>query len=368
MSGGLRIARLFGIPIYLHPTWLIVFLLITLGLSGSLAQAHPDWAPALRLLLAAATSILFFASIVAHELGHSVVAQRHRVPVRSITLFVFGGVALLERDPETPGAELKIALAGPLVSGLLAGLFALLTRATPAGSGAASMLGWLMTINGVVAVFNLLPGFPLDGGRVLRALLWARGGDPARATRVAAGVGQAIAYGFIALGAVEFLVLGSFAGGLWTAFIGWFLLSASGATMRQTVIEDSLRGLAARDVMEPDLARIDAGTSVARFAREHVMRGHRWALVEQTGQTLGIVTLTDVKRVPPEDWETTRVGQVATPLGALVTAAPDVPVRELLRTMGERNLNQIPIVDGQRFLGAVTRAGLVQALDLRRAG
>jgi Zn-dependent protease len=368
MDGGLPLGRILGIKVFLHPTWFVVFFLITVTLSAALGQQHPDWAGGLRVLLAAGTSILFFASIFLHELGHSVIALRHHVGVRSITLFIFGGVAMMEKEPPTPRAEFQIAIAGPIVSALLALVFTWIGGALGADAPFGSMLSWLAWINLVIAVFNLLPGFPLDGGRVLRAFLWARSGDFQRATRVAASVGQTIAYAFIALGAVQVLFFGNLVGGLWQAFIGWFLLSASGATVRQATIERSLAGLVARDVMDPDVPRVHSGISVASFARDLVMRGRRWALVEEAGRTAGLITLSDVKKLSPEEWETTPVGRVATPIEKVLTASPTQPVREILTTIGTRNVNQIPVVDGGNVLGAVTRDTLVQAIELRSGG
>jgi len=365
MVGGFRIGRIFGIPIFLHATWFVVFLLVTWALSAHFAAIHPGWSGAASLLVAAGTALLFFVSILLHELGHSVLALRHRVPVRSITLFIFGGVAVMERDPESPRAEFEIAIAGPLVSALLALGFALSARGSAPESAWTSLADWLVRINLGVAVFNLLPGFPLDGGRVLRAFLWARSGDAARATRTAGVAGQWLAYGFIAFGALR--VLGGDLGGLWIAFIGWFLLSASGASIEQATLDASLAGLRARDVMNADVARIPRGVSVGQFARELVMRGRRWALVEEGGAPFGLVSLTDVKRIAAEDWETTPVGAIATPIAAVVTAAPDAPVREVLHTMATRGVNQVPIRDGDKILGAVTRETLVQAIELRRS-
>ncbi len=365
MDGGIPLGRVLGIPVYLHPTWFVVFFLVTITLSSTLGQQHPDWSGVLRTLLAGSTALLFFASIFLHELGHSVLAMRHKVGVRSITLFIFGGVAVMEKEPPTPRAEFEIAIAGPVVSALLALGFSLLSDAASEATRMGSMLGWLAFINFIIAAFNLLPGFPLDGGRVLRAFLWARSGSFDRATRVAANVGQWIAYTFIGIGAAQILFFGNLIGGLWQAFIGWFLLSASGATVRQAAIERSLAGLLARDVMNPDVPRVHAGISVGSFARDLVMRGRRWALVEEAGRTSGIITLSDVKRVPPEEWDTTPVGRVATPVASLVTATPTQPVREVLTAIGTRNVNQIPVVDGDHVLGAVTRDTLVRAIELR---
>jgi Zn-dependent protease/predicted transcriptional regulator len=371
MIGGFRIGRILGIPIYLHPTWFLVFLLVTFALGGELGAEFPRWDATTRNAVAALTAALFFVSILLHELGHSVLALRHRVAVRSITLFVFGGVALLERDADDPRAEFEIAIAGPVVSAALGLVFLLIQRASPEASGAAFVTGWLVRINLAVAIFNLLPGFPLDGGRVLRAWLWARSGDPAHATRVAAGAGQLLAYGFIALGGLQVLeprlLQGARVDGLWLAFVGWFLLTAAGSTLRQLALDHSLAGLRAQDVMAPVPARIAAATPVARFARDLVMRGRRWALVEQDGETLGLVSHSDVRRLDPDAWETTPVARIATPRQHLLVARPETPVRDLLLAMGQRDINQIPILEGDRILGAVTREGLVHAIDLREA-
>ncbi|MCC6640080.1 MAG: site-2 protease family protein [Deltaproteobacteria bacterium] len=368
MDGGIAIGRVLGIRVYLHPTWFVVFFLVTITLSSALGQEHAEWSGTLRTLLAGGTAALFFCAIFLHELGHSLLALRHGVGVRSITLFIFGGVAVMEKEPATPRAEFEIAIAGPIVSALLALAFTWLAGAAGADTPVGSMLGWLSWINFILAAFNLLPGFPLDGGRILRALLWARSRDFQRATRVAANVGQWIAYGFIGLGAAQVLFYGNLVGGLWQAFIGWFLLSASGATVRQAAIEHSLAGLLARDVMNPDVPRVQAGISVGSFARDLVMRGRRWALVEEAGRTAGLITLSDVKRVDPEQWETTPVGRVATPIEAVVTATPTQPVREVLTAIGAKNVNQIPVVEDGTVLGAVTRDTLVRAIELRGGG
>lgn len=370
MTGGLRIGRILGIPIYLHPTWFLVFLLISFALSAEVGLRFPDWPDIARYLAGGAISVLFFGSILLHELGHSVLAQRHHVAVRSITLFVFGGVAMMERDPDDARAEFEIAIAGPIVSAALALVCMLGMRILPEESAGGFVAWWLFRINLAVALFNLLPGFPLDGGRVLRAVLWARTGDSRRATRIAAGAGQALAYGFIAMGALQaldprWLGVGR-ADGLWLAFIGWFLLSASGAAIRQVDLDASLEGLRARDLLAPIPARISGAEPVATFARELVMRGRRWALVEDAGRLVGLITLSDVQRLDPDQWESTPIVRVATPADQMLTVAPETPVRDILVAMGTRDVNQIPIVENDQVLGAVTRETLVHALELRR--
>jgi Zn-dependent protease/predicted transcriptional regulator len=361
MVGGIRIGRILGIPIYLHQTWFLVFLLVTLALGGELRAEFPRWDPTTRNLAAALTAALFFVSILLHELGHSVLAMRHRVAVRSITLFAFGGVALLEREADHPRAELEIAIAGPVVSAALALLFLLAARAIPEPAGAQFVLDRLVSINLAVALFNLLPGLPLDGGRVLRALLWARNGDPARSTAIAGQVGQWLAYGLVGVGGMR--VVGGDLGGLWIALVGWFILLAAGTTVRQVAIASSLEGLRARDLMGPVPARIAAGASVATFTRELVMRGRRWALVEEAGEIRGLVSQSDVRRVEPDAWETTPVAHIATPCERMLVARPETPVRELLAAMGQRGVSQIPVLEAGRILGAVTRETLAHAIE-----
>jgi Zn-dependent protease len=363
MSGGLRIAKLFGIPIYLHATWLVVFLLLTMGLMQLPLRDHPEWGVGTRWLLAAATSLLFFGSLLLHELGHSVVALHHGVRVRSITLFFLGGVAMMEREAPTPRAEFEIAIAGPIVSAALALVFTLVERALPTGGGLEQLAGWLVTINFVVAVFNLLPGYPLDGGRALRAFLWARSGDPAQATRAAAGGGRMIAYALMGLGAVEAVLFGQLIGGMWLVLIGWFLLSVAGMTLRQANLSAALEGLVARDVMSLQVPRIDPRTPVSVFASELLMRGHRWALVEEIGRVVGLLSLTDLQRAPLEGWDHVPVGSLATPISEVVTASPDVSVQDLLLKMSAREVSQIPIVHDDRVLGAVTRESLSRAVE-----
>ena len=365
---GWQFARVFGIPIFLHPTWIVIFLLVTLTLNATIAAEAPGvaWFP--RWFAAGSTALLFFGSILFHELAHSLVALRHRISVRSITLFFFGGVAAIEQSPETPRAELEIAIAGPIASGLLSLGFLALGGFFARGSADALMFGWLGRINLSVAVFNLLPGLPLDGGRVLRAWLWSRQGDPTRATRVAAQAGQMLAYGLIGLGVVSAIWGGSAVGGLWLAFIGWFLLTASAATARQAAIDASLEGLRARDLLTREIAWLDGSASVGTFARDLAMRGKRWALVGSPGIATGIVTISDVKRVPAPEWDHTPVIRIATPMERVLTSTPDASVRQLLEMMGSREVNQIPIVEGARIVGAVTREAVVQAIQVRATG
>ena len=256
LAQSIRLGRVLGIPIGVNYSWFIIFSLITYSLTMLFEELHPDWTYPSRIAFGVATSLLFFVSVVLHELGHSVMALRYHIPVRSITLFVFGGIAQISREPGKPAHEFNIAIAGPLVSAALGGLFYGLQWLTrDALEGIATLGGWLGGINLMLAVFNLVPGFPLDGGRILRAVVWRLTGSFERATAMAAASGQLFAYGFIFLGVVQ-AVAGNVVGGMWIAFIGWFLLNAAQLSSAQLRFRSGLGGITARDVMRQKCWRV----------------------------------------------------------------------------------------------------------------
>ncbi len=251
-----RIGTILGIPFGVNYSWFIIFVLITMSLSTQFANLHPQWSYAEHLLFGIATSILFFASVVLHELGHSVMALKYGIPVKAITLFVFGGVAEIGKEPEKPTHEFNIAIAGPVVSaGLGVMFYGVMFLARGTSEGIAALGEWLGRINIVLAVFNLVPGFPLDGGRVLRSIVWKYTGSFERATTIAAGSGQFFAYAFIIYGIYQALS-GNFFGGLWIGFIGWFLLSAAQSTVAQASIRSTLSRVTVRDVMTNECLRL----------------------------------------------------------------------------------------------------------------
>jgi Zn-dependent protease len=304
-----------------------------------------------------------------HELGHSLTAQRLGVGVVSITLFVFGGVAQLRSEPKRPRDEVLIALAGPLVSiGLGLGFQAMAAAIGEDSDGQwVAILSWLGRINTVLAVFNLVPGFPLDGGRVLRGLVWAVTGSFERATTVAAASGSMVAYTLILFGIATALLGGQVIGGLWLAFIGWFLLTAARATAGQVVIESILSRVRSDDVMEP-IGRVclTGRESVADLIMQSVLRyGYRtFYVVDPVGTLLGIVTLRELAGVDPDERARTPAESVMTPIGRLHVLSPENTGWEALRTMAEAGVNQLPVVRGRQVLGAVTRErllGVVQA-------
>ena len=366
--GSFSIGSIAGIKIALHPTWLIIALLVTLGLAVSdLPNRFPGWPSIAYFGLGAVVSMLFFASVLAHELSHAFVARHFGVEVRDITLFIFGGAATLEGDAKTPGQEALIALAGPACSILLGAVLigASLVIEEPHVS---DISGWLGVINLSVAVFNLIPAFPMDGGRVLRAILWRLRGDQFAATRGAAVVGRLFGYLLIAAGVGLAAADGDFSW-LWLALIGWFLSNAAGATVTQMTVQRSLAGVKVRDVMEPEPASVSPNETVADLVNERLVRGDsRSFLVRHTdGGLAGIVTLSDVRRVPREDWPNARVTDIMTRHAELAVVAPDEELEKALDLLQEREVNQLPVVedDGRTVVGLLTRAGILRLVDTR---
>jgi Zn-dependent protease len=366
---GIQIGRIYGIPIFLHTSWFIIFGLIAFSFASEFDALQLN-IPAPRLWgLALMTSLLFFASLVFHEMAHSVIAKYYKIPVASITLFVFGGVSRIGREPARALEEFNIAVAGPLSSFLLAGVFALVTWHAGPNAILKTLAGSLAGINLMLAVFNLIPGFPLDGGHILRAIVWGFNKDYARATRIAARSGQVIAYGMIALGAVtaisNYAPLGGPVGGLWLAFIGWFILSAAKQSQAQVEARGALEGLRVADIMTPELHTVGREISLEDYAREMVRTGRRAHLVVAGDQLVGLVTAEALSTVPQHDWEVTSVQAVMLPKNKLHWAAPEEPALPLLDRMRTIGMQQMPVIAGGNVVGIVTRDSILRVLQSR---
>jgi Zn-dependent protease len=366
---GIQIGRIYGIPIFLHTSWFIIFGLIAFSFASEFDALQLN-IPAPRLWgLALMTSLLFFASLVFHEMSHSVIAKYYKIPVASITLFVFGGVSRIGREPARALEEFNIAVAGPLSSFLLAGVFALVTWHAGPNAILKTLAGSLAGINLMLAVFNLIPGFPLDGGHILRAIVWGFNKDYARATRIAARSGQVIAYGMIALGAVtaisNYAPLGGPVGGLWLAFIGWFILSAAKQSQAQVEARGALEGLRVADIMTPELHTVGREISLEDYAREMVRTGRRAHLVVAGDQLVGLVTAEALSTVPQHDWEVTSVQAVMLPKNKLHWAAPEEPALSLLDRMRTIGMQQMPVIAGGNVVGIVTRDSILRVLQSR---
>ncbi len=363
-ASGFRLGRIFGIPIYLHSSWFIIFALITLSLRTQFTSQHPGWSPAQHWALGIITSLLFFASVVIHELGHSVVAMRYRIPVISITLFVFGGLARIGREPSSAKQEFNIAVAGPVTSFLLAGAFYLLGRYSFGIEMLAATSQWLSQINFVLAVFNLAPGFPLDGGRILRALAWGITGDFSRATSIASRGGQVLAYLMIFLGIWQALN-GNWVGGLWLAFIGWFLLTAAQESYAQVAIRNTLTGLRASDIMSHDVPTVPRDMSLEDYVHEVLRTGQRCHVVTGGGLPVGLVTLHSVREHPREEWANTSVQAAMRPVAKIHWASPTEPVLAVLQRMQSEDVNQMPVLDNGQIVGMVARDAILRVLQTR---
>ena len=334
---------------------------------GDLPDRFRGWEPALYWIVGAAVAVLFFASVLAHELSHALVARRFGISVRDITLFIFGGAASLEGDARSPRQEALIAFAGPLSSLVIGGVLLGLGFVWDQEQFLA-IIGWLAVINLSLGAFNLIPGFPMDGGRILRAIIWKVRGDQYAATRNAAAVGRAFGYLMIGLGA--FIAFqGNVFSGIWLALIGWFLSTAAEATVAQTRLERSLAGVRVRDVMEAEPPSISPNETVAELVNERLMRGEgRSFLVRHDdGGLAGIVTLSDIRRVSREDWPIARVTDIMTRHADLATVGPDSELESSLNLLQEREVNQLPVVeeDGRTVLGLLTRAGILRLVDTR---
>jgi Zn-dependent protease/CBS domain-containing protein len=368
---GIQIGRIYGIPIFLHTSWFIIFALI----AGSFYfefQALQLNIPTARLVgLGVMTSLLFCGSLVFHEVSHSVVAKHYKIPVVSITLFVFGGVSQIGREPTRALEEFNIAVAGPLSNFLLAGGFGLILRHAGTNEILRTLASSLAWINFSVAALNLIPGFPLDGGHIFRAAVWAINKDFLRSTRIAARTGQAVAYGGIALGLgtaiANIAPLGGPVGGLWMAFIGWFLLSAARQSQAQAEARGALEGLRVADIMTPELHTVGREISLEDYAREMVRTGRRAHLVVAGEQLVGLITAEALNSVPQHDWDVTSVQAVMLPKDKLHWAAPEEPALSLLDRMRTVGMQQMPVIAGGSVVGVVTRDSILRVLQARHA-
>ena len=371
MKAQIKLGRVFGVEIGLHYSWLLIALLITFSLAGTFHKNNPGWSDELRWGLAIVTAILFFASIVVHELSHALVAKLRGLPVRSITLFALGGIAQIEKEAADAKTEFWMGIIGPITSFVLGVVCLAITIAlgwTPPEfpqRPLPAMLMWLGLINIGLAAFNMIPGFPLDGGRVLRGLIWWITGNPKRATTIAARVGQVIAFAMIVYGVFQFF-RGTGINGLWMAFIGWFLLSASRESYAQMVISEGLRGLRVGDVMSRDFPVVDSYTNLQTFAEENLTRtGRRFWVVTLNGQPEGIITPNEIGSVQRNRWPYTTVADVMRPLDATHTVNPNTPVTEALEVMAQQDLNQLPVINERGLAGLISRSHILQLIQTR---
>ncbi|CAG0947767.1 Putative zinc metalloprotease Rip3 [Anaerolineae bacterium] len=346
LTRSIPLGRILGIPLGLDYSWFLIFALVTWSLAGSYFPGqYPGWGTGLYWAIGLATSLLFFASVVLHELGHSVIALRNGIPVRSITLFIFGGVAQIGREPGSPGVEFRVAIAGPIVSFALAGLFGALGWFAASFAPLAALATYLAYINASLGLFNLIPGFPLDGGRVFRAIVWRVTHSFRRATEIAGAAGNLFAWLFIFWGVWQ-MFDGNFAGGLWIAFIGWFLQNAATASVQQMTLERLLTGHTVGEIMTRECPTVAPEVTLEQLVHDHILTtGRRFFPVARAGRVEGLLTLHHVKEISRDRWATTTVAQAMTPLVQLRIAHPGDGLWKAMQEMTADGVNQLPVID-----------------------
>jgi Zn-dependent protease len=368
MRGNISLGRIFGIPLRLHYTWFIIFALVTISLVVN-PLVEPPYPPvAQRLILGMLTSLLFFASIVTHELAHSILAIRNNISVKEITLFVFGGVSQITKEATHPRAELSIAIVGPLTSLALAGIFygLHLLLASTNQILAASLMWWLAWINVVLAVFNLIPGFPLDGGRIFRAIVWVRTHDYHRATLIATKVGRGIAYAFIAGGVALILILHAWFNGLWLILIGWFLNYTARASYQQVLLRHALIGVTVRQVTDYASPLLPPHMNLTELVEQYVsLTGRSCFLISWGTELEGMVTLQQIKTVPRTRWATTTVQNIMTPASKLKVAYADQDLLSVLQEMNGESANHIAVIEAGKVIGMTSREDIARFLRAR---
>src|SRR4030095_12188489 len=371
MESQIKLGRIFGVEIGLHYSWLLIALFIAFSLIGYFKSAHPNWDDSVIWSMALVTAVLFFAAVIAHELSHAMVAKRRGLPVRSITLFALGGVAQLEKEPEDAKTEFLVSIVGPIASAAIGFICLMLAWAlgwtvmAGANKPLMAMLIWLGYNNIGLAIFNLLPGFPMDGGRVLRALIWWYTGSARRATLAASLTGQVFGFAFILFGIYRFFGGAGFSG-LWMAFIGWFLLNAAKAAYAQQELTERLRGLRVGDLMARDCTVVDGNANLQTFFHDYLLRtARRGFLIAEQGVVTGLVTPNEVKGIPRARWPYATVFDVMRPLEQLRTVTPETAVSEALEIIGRDGINQLPAVANGRLEGMISRDQILRYLLTR---
>ncbi len=369
MNGNLRVGNLFGIPFFVNVSWFLVLSLVTWQYGSGLAAAFPYLGGALPWVLGLAAALLLFASVLAHELGHSFAALRQGVGVNSITLFLFGGLASLEKESETPKGAFWVAIAGPLVSFALFGLFSVAGQVLPLTGPIAGIVGLLAYINLALGAFNLIPGLPLDGGNVLKSIVWQITGQPYKGLVFASRVGQVIGWTAIALGAASLVGL-SPVGSLWTLLIGLFMLQNANRTAQFGEFQGRLTGLTAADAVAPDSPVIDATMSLREFADDALLAApsawRKFLVADATGQLVGTVLVDALKQVPRDQWATTSVAAIMASAEDIATVEAARPLLEVMQALESQKVQTLAVIQSDGSLSGLIEKATVQALALGR--
>ena len=364
MKGSIRIGRIAGIEIAIHYSWFLIFILITWSLAaGYYPYQYPGWETWVYWVTSAVAAILLFVSVLFHELAHSLVARSHGLPVKNITLFLLGGVSNLEDEPEKPGVEFAIAIVGPLASVLLAGMFKAVDLLGCSFGPVKAVVDYMVMLNILLAAFNVLPGFPLDGGRVLRSIIWGSTNDLKKATRIATVVGQAFGWAFI-VGGLIIALTGDFMDGIWLVLIGWFLNGAAEASMREVELRSIWMNVKVAGVMNGNPVTVEPSAPLSLLVNDiFIKRGLRVVPVAQDGILQGIVTIADIKKIPSADWPSIPVARVMTGL-PLKTVRPEDNLKVAIQQMAENGFDQLPVVVEGRLMGIISRADIIRYMQV----
>jgi Zn-dependent protease len=370
MNGNIRLGKLFGIPFFVNPSWFLVLGLVTLSYGDGLAAAFPSLLTGVPLILGLVTGLLVFASVLAHELGHSFVAMRQGIAVRSISLFLFGGVASLEKESETPADAFWVAIAGPAVSFLLFGLLTLGNDLISLPAPLAAIISVLATVNLTLGVFNLIPGLPLDGGNILKAIVWKVTGNPYQGVKFASWVGQAFGYIAIASGVLPLVLFGSF-DNLWNALIGWFLLQNAQQSAQFARVQSQLVGLVAADVVTANSPIVSAKSSLRAFVDFRTLEHSNWQrflVTDQDGQLLGSIDVDDLKKVASELWPTTMVTKLMKPIETTTMIEFNQPLMKAIEQLEKYHLPALNVVgENGSLVGLLEKTAIVNLVQQRNS-
>lgn len=368
MNGTIRVGNLFGIPFYIHQSWFLVLGLVVWSYSSGLGAQFPYLPGGLALLLGLITALLLFASVVAHELGHSFVAKAQGIDVKSITLFIFGGLASLEKESQTPAEAFWVAIAGPLVSLLLFGTFVSIGFGLAPSGPLAAILAVLASVNLALALFNLIPGLPLDGGNILKAIVWKITGNPYKGVVFASRVGQIFGWVAIASGLVPLVLFGSFAN-FWNLLIGFFLLQNAGNAAQYARVQEQLTGLTAGDAITNDSPIVSANLSLREFADERILNWQNWRrflVTDDDGQLVGAISIDDLRTINTALWSEKQVRDVMQPMEKPTTVQSNQPLSEVVQILEQQNLSVLPVLrENGALVGILEKASVINLLQKR---
>ncbi len=356
----IRLGSIAGIPLTFDYSWFLVLFLLTWLLSVSyFPSEYKNWDKSYYWISGAITSILFFLSVILHEVGHSLMAKKFDYKVKKVKMFIFGGISEITEEPKQAKEEFLIAAAGPAVTFLLALLFYIIEYFTKNVIIIYAIAHYLFIVNLILGIFNILPGFPLDGGRILRAIIWKRNNNFEKATQITAGIGRI--FGFIVI-TIGFLIAmsGDFFDGIWLSFIGWFLESAAFSQTQKQVLTKYLQGHTVEEAMTKSFGLVPADTTISEFIQNDILIRHRRAfIVEDNSKNIGLLTIHDIKKIPQEKWEKTNVTAVMKPLNEVKIVDVNHPLEEALKEMDKDGVNQMPVMEDGKIVGMLNRESIL---------